>query len=459
MDKGKDLSASPQDTNQNDSALGGSAAGLPDFPQLAESVNLNDEPVPATAEPDKTAAEKKEKAKKDKTALIVRIEKFLNRRWKFRYNILKNAIEFSALGKDDWIECDERAARRIEYDLLRAGLAGSVGHCLDVFLANSPDFNPIPAYLQKLPKWDGKTDHINHLADFVEVEPSRREWWRRMFKKHLVRLLACALGRLPFNKHCLTLVSNQNDGKTSFLRFLCPPEWREYYSEDIDFGNKDGLVALARNLFLNLDELKSLSRQDINRVKSFLSQSFIKARLPFDRRETNLRRVSTFFASTNAPEFLSDETGSVRWLVFEVKGIRHDNGGVNGYVQQVDINLVWAQAYALLQDGFEYQLTRDEIAESERRNMAHARLPMEYEAILQYFEISTDPADFKATSDVVRHLSHKTILKITPEGVGRAMGFMKIERLSRKVRGQVVRGYLLKENEVAQDWKSDENEG
>lgn len=429
---------------------------LPNMPAPEERLNLNN--IPMTTATEQPEAGKKEKDKKDKTALIMRIEKYLSKRWSFRYNILKNAIEFTETGKTLWKECDERAARRFEYELLRAGFTGGVGHCLDVFLANAPDFDPVPAYLENLPQWDGKTDHIEFLADFIEVEANRREWWRRMFKKHLIRLLACALGRLPFNKHCLTLVSNQNDGKTSFLRFLCPSEWREFYSEDIDFSNKDGLVALARNIFLNLDELKSLSRQDINRVKSFLSQDRIKARLPFDRRETNLRRVATFFASTNAPEFLTDETGSVRWLVFEVKHIRHDNGGANGYTAKVNINLVWAQALALLNAGFEYQLTREEIAESERLNMAHTKLPMEYEPILQYYDLSNDPADFKATSDIVRHLSNKVFLKITPEGVGRSMKIMQTERITRKVRGQTVRGYLLKEHEVAKGWESDEKE-
>jgi predicted P-loop ATPase len=431
---------------------------LKDLPTPDVPVNLNDKPPAPLEEQSNAEPDKQAKVKKDKSALITRMEKYLSKRWQFRYNVLKNGIEFVDVGKSHWIECDERAARRLEYELLKTGFTGGVGHCLDVFLSNAPDFNPIIAYLEKLPAWDGETDHISHLADFVEVEPKRRDWWRRMFKKHLVRLLACASGRLSFNKHCLTLVSNQNDGKTSFLRFLCPPEWREFYSEDIDFGNKDGLVSLARNIFLNLDELKSLRQQDINKVKSFLSQDRIKARLPFDRRETNLRRVATFFASTNAPEFLTDETGSVRWLVFEVKNIRHDNGKASGYGAQVDINLIWSQAFALLNNGFEYQLTREEITESERLNMAHTRLPTEYELILQYYDVSKDPSDFKATSDIVRHISNKTFLKVSAEGVGKAMGLLKAERHSRRPQGRSIRGYLLKERDTAKGWDSDEME-
>ena len=94
--------------------------------------------------------------------------------------------------------------------------------------------------------------------------------------------------------------------------------------------------------------------------------------------------------------------------MFEIKGIRHDNGGANGYETQVGIDLVWAQALALLKGEFAYQLTRDEITESERLNMAHTQLPSEYETILKHYKASTDPADFKATCDIVAHLQVRT---------------------------------------------------
>ena len=377
-------------------------------------------------------------------ALIIQIEQYLEARYLPRYNLVKNAIEFQRKGQTAWKDIDERQAKRIEAELLRKGYK-SVGYTLNVILANAPEYDPVLQFLKGLNFWDGKTDHIGNLARFIQVDPDRREWFDLMFKKHLVRILACALGHIPFNKQCFVFVSGQNDGKTSFLRFLAPPEWREYYTEDIDFDNKDGLITLARNLFINLDELRNLSRQDINKVKSFLTKDHIKARLPFDRRETKLRRRASFFGSTNNAEFLTDETGNVRWLVFEIRGIQHDNGGPDGYGAKVNINDVYAQAYALLNSGYHYQLTREEIAQSEIYNAAHTVKPIEYELILKYYDTSEDKADFRTPTDIQKHLQVMTDQRLSPINIGKALRMLGYERCPKKIKGQTIYGYYLKE--------------
>lgn len=338
----------------------------------------------------------------------------------------------------------------LESELLRSGLNG-VEKTLNVVLATAPDFDPMVKFLEKQ-KWDG-VDHIQRLAGFVIVDDDRRAWFNIMFKKHMVRLIACAIGRLAFNKQAFILFGSQGDGKSSFLRAIIPQELKAYYTEQIDFESKDGLIALARNYVINLDELTSLSRHDIAKIKAFLSYQGVKARLPFDRRETNLRRRATFFGSTNKEEFLTDETGNVRWLVMPIKGINHDNGGPEGYAQ-VDINQVYAQAFALLESGFEYELSAEELATSERHNSGHLKKPNEYEMILQYYEPSQDKDHFRTASEVKNYLQIQTTHKITaPEMVGRALQMLNNEsaekwryaKVTRRVNGIPLKGYLLKE--------------
>lgn len=417
-----------------------------DFPhEIPENTDLND-----LETPEKDTAPKPEKRGNgqsgNRQALIFRIEAYLKKRYSFRYNLVKNAVEVLPKGETVWAELDERKAMKIEAELMRSGF-NNIGRTLHVFFSNAPDFNPISAYLDTMPAWDGKTDHIEKLAEFVEVEKERRAWFNLMFKKHLVRCLACAIGQIPFNKQCFVFVSGQNDGKTTFIRFLCPRAWQEYYSEDIDFENKDGLIALARNIIINLDELRNLSRQDINKVKSYLSKDQIKARLPFDRRETKLKRHATFFGSTNNAEFLTDETGNVRWLVFEIKGILHDNGGPNGYGANADIDLVYSQAYALLKSGFYFQLTKEEIEQSESYNRAHMVRPVEFDWMLKYFEVSEDAKDFKTAAEIAHILQVKTFYKCSAIGVGRSAKILQWVRKPKKVNGQAIYGYFLKEIE------------
>jgi predicted P-loop ATPase len=399
----------------------------------------------------KKVSEEKQSNSDHKLTKIEEIENHLKAKgYIIRYNSVKNAVEIQQGEGQDWRDVDERTGRMLESELLRRGLNG-VEKTLNVVLATAPDYDPMVEFL-KIYKWDG-VDHIQRLAGFVIVDDDRRAWFDLMFKKHMVRLIACAIGRLPFNKQAFILFGSQGDGKSSFLRFIIPILLKAYYTEQIDFESKDGLIALARNYVINLDELTSLSRHDITKIKAFLSYQGVKARLPFDRRETNLRRRATFFGSTNKEEFLTDETGNVRWLVMPIKGINHDNGGPNGYTQ-VDINQVYAQAFALLESGFEYELSAEELAMSERHNSGHLKKPNEYEMILQYYEPSQDKEDFRTASEVKNYLQIQTTHKITAaEMIGRSLQMLnnesaekwKYAKVTRRVGGIPLKGYLLRE--------------
>ena len=73
------------------------------------------------------------------------------------------------------------------------------------------------------------------------------------------------------------------------------------------------------------------------------------------------RKIINFKAeSTNKDEFLTDETGSVRWLCFELIGKMNFT-----YKDKININDIWRQAYSLYKSGFAYQLTPEEIEENE----------------------------------------------------------------------------------------------
>ena len=136
----------------------------------------------------------------------------------------------------------------------------------------------------------------------------------------LVRSIACALLEYVFNKQVFVLVgAGQNTGKSTFCRWLCPPFLSDYITEYIN-TDKDGLIVLATNFLINMDELATLSKTEINSLKSLISKDKINVRLPFARRTSVHPRRANFIGSTNNDEFLTDETGSVRWLCFEIEG-------------------------------------------------------------------------------------------------------------------------------------------
>lgn len=360
---------------------------------------------------------------------IIRIRRFLYHRYEFRYDIVANDLEWRSRGnlpngQPGVFEPINENTLMVE--LFESGYLGFKDQ-LNALLRSSwvPTIDPIRAYFESLPTWDNsKPDYITQLANYMVS--TDRDWFLAQYRKMLVRTAACALGEIPFNKQCMVLVSEQNDGKTSFIRFHCPPALEKYYTEQIDFDNKDGQIALAGNFIINIDELANFSKIDINKCKAYFTTDKIKVRHPFDTKPKITKRRASFFASTNEAAFLTDPTGNVRWLIMEVKEILHDDGGAKGYARNVDIDNVWAQAYALMKSGFKYQMTREDIAQSEKRNRQHLRVSMEQELVLKHLqsaEPKADEAHYLMPGEIVRWLEkhYEYRIKINNINMGRAL--------------------------------------
>lgn len=393
-----------------------------------------------------------DETKPAETPKILLIQDYLFRRHDYRLNTVANEIERTPKGKNDWESTTEE---QLTYELFVHGFKGFQAHLAALLKSDQiPKSDPLKAYFEGLAPWvEGDPDYIDQLAAHVKaLDPN---WFRVMFKKHLVRMVACAVEAIQFNKQCLTLVSTQNDGKTSFLRYLCPPTLSRYYTEQVDFSNKDGQISLTSNFIINIDELKGLQRQEVNQLKAFFSTATVKVRRPYDKRDSWARRKASFVASNNRKDFLTDETGNVRWLVFEIAGINHDFGGPNGY-SSVPIDRVWAQAYALLKAGFPPEMTPDEIAMSEAINRTKFfSNSMEIELLQKYCEpaeANAPGAEFMTATDLHIYLTQQvpTAVKINANNLGKALAFLNYTQKDKKVNGGARKGYWVKKLEIVE---------
>jgi predicted P-loop ATPase len=221
---------------------------------------------------------------------------------------------------------------------------------------------------------------------------------------------------------------------------LCPTELSDYIAEDISF-DKDSRILLAKNILINLDELSTLSRIDVNKLKSWFSKDKINERLPYDRKNSIISRRCSFMGSTNLTEFLTDETGSVRWLCFEISGIDWS------YKQKVNINLVYSQAYALYRSStFNFNMTREEIEENETRNKEYEVLSVELELIEKHFkpDLESNEINFKTASDITSRLIYITDgkFKLNRVQIGKALVSLGYERARNKNK---IFGYYIQE--------------
>lgn len=371
---------------------------------------------------------------------------YLKKKYDFRFNTVSIDLEYKEKKGTDWKTLNPSD---LEVELLLEGFTG-FDKQLAALLKSSfvPRFDPILEYFENLPEPDHGIDYIGELASYVKT--TDQEFYVRMFRKMLVRMVAQGINAIAFNKHCFTFFSNQNDGKTYFFEYLLQgTPLAEYSKKNIDFEGKDSKISLAANFMINLDELAGLSKQDVNRAKAFFSESQIKLRLPYDKKDSIMSRRASFVGSTNQREFLVDETGNVRWIVFEVITINHDNGGPNGY-HKVDMNKVWAQAYYLFKEGFPVQLSKDDIAHSEDNNARYGRDSVEYQMLLQYFTAcpkeqgGTHYQPYKLVERLTQ-LSNNTV-RLTSENIGRALRKIGVEKIQASIGQYSVWGYYLKEN-------------
>lgn len=308
-----------------------------------------------------------------------------------------------------------------------------------------PEYNPFEEYFKTLPEWDGN-DYIDYLAQHVQTD--KDEFWRIQFKKSLVRSIACTIGGRE-NRIVMTLVeSRQNTGKTSFIRFLCPPKLASYYTENSMENSKDSELQLSESFIWNLEELAVLQNNEINKLKAIISRSNVNLRRPYaEFAENNPRRVN-FWASTNRMDFLTDDQNT-RWLCFNVNSISHDYNNLVTGVKNVDIDKVWSQAYALYLQGFNYQLTAAESQIRDTNNKHFENGSIEKSIIQANFVPGTDADVFMTPTDMLMKMIELTDNKLTNKfniiQIGKAMKQLEFPAAQMRAAGLPVRGYYVKQ--------------
>ena len=358
---------------------------------------------------------------------------YLNEKYNIRFNIIALELEIQLKEKsENWSVLNINS---LLIELAQSGIEINMNK-LEILVRSHliKQYNPIREYFENLECWDGK-DYIQKLSSYLRTNDDASFHYH--FEKWLTRAVLCALTKGYVNKQSLVLASHQNSGKSSFLRFLVPSKLENYYTENISI-DKDGIISICKNLICNLDELAVLSKSDVNTLKSFISKSSANIRLPYARKAEFLERICSFVGSTNRTDFLTDETGSIRWLIFEVHSFDFD------YSKAVNIDKVWAQAYynAFKRENYNPELTATDIAENEKRNEKYAQVSMEQELISAHFEKSESIGEFLTATDIMLAINNALGLRLNNIKIGKALTSLKYQRV--KHPKLQVYGYLIK---------------
>lgn len=357
-------------------------------------------------------------------------EDYLSENYEFRFNEITIDIELTNKNENDWKPLNEHA---LFVELKKTGINIPMNSLISILKSDFPvKFNPIRDYFNNLPKWDKKTDYISEFLNYIQLaDENEREVFNHSFKKWTVRTVKCATIPAYFNKQAFILSDDgnaQNIGKSSWCRYLCPPQLSKFIAEDIS-NDKDARILLCKNFLINLDELAVLSKREINHLKAFFSKEQINERLPYDKKNSIIDRVASFIGSTNKSTFLQDETGSVRWIVFSVRNVDWS------YKTDFDIDNLWIQAHALSKDtNFNEVFNPQDVIENEKRNEKYTIMSPERELINKFFKIpknttGTNVTFLTATEVLVSIKAQSSLQGLYSVGVGKALKAIGFERV------------------------------
>lgn len=320
-----------------------------------------------------------EKAKASKNELI---EKYLVLKYDFRFNTIKQKPEFRQLGENSrFVPVDKYSLNSFKRELDANGLNSSSDNIKQILESSFSDrVNPIKDYFLTLPQWKGE-DFIKTLSDTVQVRNSEK--WYEYLKKWLVAVVANAMTDEGCQNHtCLVLTGEQGKFKTTWLDNLCPRSLSNYkFTGKIDPNNKDSLTYIAEFLFINIDDqLRQLNKKDENELKNLITAPSVKYRRPYDPYITEYPHTASFMASVNGNDFLTDPTGSRRFLPFEALGI-----DINAS-KALDMDKVYSQAMTLFKAGFSYWFNDLEIQELFANNQLFQVTSIEEQLLIHYFK-------------------------------------------------------------------------
>lgn len=309
-------------------------------------------------------------------SLMARLDEFMQRRYQFRWNVMKQTVEYREL-KTLFFDFRPLTKRAVNSVGLNAQYEGVEAWDADIrrYLESDriPAYNPVEDYLRNVGEWDGK-DRIRPLADRVTCDCP--ETWRERFHTWFLSMVAHWQGidRKHANSTVPLLIGDQGCGKSTFCATLLPRNLNDYYTDSIDLSNRrEAERALNRFLLINMDEFDSISPSYQGFMKHIIQKAVVQSRIPYGTVTEQLRRYATFIATSNNFDLLTDPTGSRRFVCVEVKGIIDNR-------QPIDYKQLYAQAVAELRMDERYWFTREEEAEITNDNRRFQRVPLEEES-------------------------------------------------------------------------------
>lgn len=196
-------------------------------------------------------------------------------------------------------------------------------HCINqtlIEIADKNRFHPVRDWLKSL-KWDGVERIDTWLKDYAGAE-APEPYLSSVSRKLLVAMVARVMRPGTKFDQIVILEGNQGTGKSTLLRKLVGDDW--FSDAPLNIGDKDAVLTMQSKWLIEVGELSSMNKAEVETFKSFISQQVDRIRAPYGKRVEEHPRQCVILGTTNNEEYLRDLTGNRRfWAVKTVGKINH----------------------------------------------------------------------------------------------------------------------------------------
>jgi predicted P-loop ATPase len=342
---------------------------------------------------------------------------YLDENFDFRINSISQRVTFKRKYEKHYQVLTDFLRNSIYLELKSAGKKIVYDDLKKLLYSDQiPVVNPLKEFIVQQSKLCKDVDFIQQIANTVTVENSTN--WQSYFQKWFVAMVANVFDESRCtNQSCLVLAGEQGIFKTTWLEALVPDELSEYkYTGQIKPENKDTLRQLALRLLIVIDDqLHKLNKTNQDDLKFLITLPTVSWRPVFKEFDVDAPRLASFCGSVNGMEYLTDLTGSRRFLSFYVKEIRMEE------LHKIDIAKAYGQAYKLYKSGFQYWFDLEEIKVINAENEAFTNVSVEEEMIKKYFDLRNPKNEGYNSGEIKIKLEQFTKERLSAKKIGEVM--------------------------------------
>lgn len=303
--------------------------------------------------------------------------------------------------------------------------------------------HPIRDYLNSL-TWDGTPRLETLIIDYIGAEDTPLN--RAMTRKHFTAAVARVMNPGCKYDYCLIVAGAEGIGKSTLFSVM----GGEWFSDSlVTMEGKNGMEQARGGWVIELPELGSIKRSDVEQVKAYISRRDDIYRPAYGTVVERHPRQCVFCGTTNETHFLKGDTGNRRfWVMAADSGLRK-HADLKADLA-ADRDQIWAEAVEYWRQGEKLYLPDDLEAQARRRQSEYndngddpladvlghyldTKLPADWQTwdLRRRRAYMTDPDPLDATGTELRE--RVCAAEFICERLGRDMGDKEYKYLARRV--------------------------